>query len=93
MPGGRMVEGDEDYAAICAIPADHPNLTFIYGRQSCDTRSMEDTATDIDQGNAKFGGQEATVIFDRVFVPNEHIFMNGEIEFAAELVERFTACK
>lgn len=93
MPGGRMVEGDEDYAAICAVPSDHPNLTFIYGRQSCDTRSMEDTQTNIDQGNAKFGGQEATVIFDNVFVPNTHIFMNGEVEFASELVERFTACQ
>ena len=29
MPGGRMVEGDEDYAAICAVPADHPNLTYV----------------------------------------------------------------
>ena len=46
---------------------------------------MEEGATDIDQGNAKFGGQEATVIFDRVFVPYEHVFMNGEIEFASEL--------
>lgn len=24
-----MVEGDEDYAAICAVPADHPNLTCV----------------------------------------------------------------
>ena len=46
---------------------------------------MEESQTDIDQGNAKFGGQEATVIFDRVFVPNEHVFMNGEVEFASEL--------
>ena len=25
------------------------------------------------------------MIFDRVFVPNEHVFMNGEVEFASEL--------
>ena len=60
-------------------------VSYIYGRQSCDTRSMEESETDIDQGNAKFGGQEATVIFDRVFVPYKHVFMNGEVEFAAEL--------
>ena len=30
------------------------------------------------------------VIFDNVFIPNEFIFMNGEYDFAAMLVERFT---
>ena len=72
-------------ANSCALARCSRRPSFIYGRQSCDTRSMEDSQTDIDQGNAKFGGQEATVIFDRVFVPNEHIFMNGEVEFASEL--------
>jgi 4-hydroxybutyryl-CoA dehydratase/vinylacetyl-CoA-Delta-isomerase len=91
MPGGRMTEADRDYSVICAVPVTAPGLTFIVGRQSCDTRSMEDTATDIDHGNAKFGGQEATIVYDDVFVPNKYIFMNGEVEFAAELVERFTA--
>ena len=30
------------------------------------------------------------VVFDDVFVPHEHVFMDGETEFAATLVERFT---
>ena len=30
------------------------------------------------------------VILDRVFIPNEMIFMDGEYEFASMLVERFT---
>ena len=63
MPGGRMKKGDEDFAVVCALPVDAPGITYVYGRQSCDTRSMEDTATDIDHGNARFGGQEASVIF------------------------------
>ena len=29
-------------------------------------------------------------MFDNVFTPNRHIFMNGEVEFASSLVERFT---
>jgi hypothetical protein len=41
MPGGRMASGDEDYASICALPVDSPGLSFIYGRQSCDTRAIE----------------------------------------------------
>ena len=54
---------------------------MIYGRQSCDTRKMEEDAS-IDVGNAKFGGQEALVVLDHVFIPNEYIFLNGEYEFA-----------
>ena len=44
----------------------------------------------IDVGNAEYGGQEAMVIFENVFIANEDIFMNGEYEFASLLVERFT---
>src|SRR5205814_3594388 len=34
--------------------------------------------------------QEAMIILDNVFIPNELIFMQGEVEFASMLVERFT---
>jgi len=44
----------------------------------------------IDVGNALYGGQEAMIVFDRVFIPNELIFMDGETEFASMLVHRFT---
>lgn len=43
----------------------------------------------MDVGNSEFGGVEALVIFEDVFVPNDRIFMNGEAEFAGMLVERF----
>jgi len=88
MPTMRMTEKDKDYAIVGAIPADAPGITYIYGRQSCDTRSMEEG--DIDAGNSKFAGQEALMILDDVFIPNDKIFMDGEYEFAAMLVERFT---
>lgn len=45
----------------------------------------------MDQGNARFGGQEAIIVLDDVFVPFSHVFMDGETDFAATLVERFTA--
>jgi 4-hydroxybutyryl-CoA dehydratase/vinylacetyl-CoA-Delta-isomerase len=89
MPTMRLQEADRDYAISAAIPVDHPGITYIYGRQSCDSRALE--GGEIDQGNAQFGGQEALIIFDDVFVPRSHIFMNGETDFAASLVERFTA--
>jgi 4-hydroxybutyryl-CoA dehydratase/vinylacetyl-CoA-Delta-isomerase len=88
MPTLRLGPDDKEYAIIGAMPVDADGITYIYGRQSCDTRAME--GGDIDTGNAKFSGQEAMVIFDDVFIPNEHIFMDGEFEFAAMLVERFT---
>ncbi len=88
MPTLRLGAGDEDFAIVGAVPVDADGITYIYGRQSCDTRSMEGGTLDV--GNAEYGGQEAMVIFDDVFIPNELIFMNGEVEFAAMLVQRFT---
>ncbi len=88
MPTMRLGPADKDYAVVAAFPVDAPGITYIYGRQSCDTRSMEGGS--IDAGNAKFSGQEAMVILDDVFVPWCQVFMDGEYEFASMLVERFT---
>ena len=88
MPTISMKPEDKDFALCFACPSDADGLFMVYGRQSCDTRKLEDGA-DIDLGNKKYGGQEALVILDDVFIPNEYIFMNGETEFAGMLVERF----
>lgn len=88
LPTQAMKKGQEDFAIAFSIPLDAPGITMILGRQSCDTRKMEEGA-DIDLGNAKFGGVEALTVFDHVFVPNENIYLNGETEFAGMLVERF----
>jgi 4-hydroxybutyryl-CoA dehydratase/vinylacetyl-CoA-Delta-isomerase len=88
MPTMRLGPEDSDYAVVAAFPVDAPGITYIYGRQSCDTRSMEGGSIDV--GNAKFSGQEAMIVLDDVFVPWSHVFMNGEVEFASMLVERFT---
>ena len=88
MPTLRLSDKDKDYAIVGAIPVDADGITYIYGRQSCDTRSMEPGEYDV--GNKYFAGQEAMVIFDNVFIPNKYIFMNGEFEFSSMLVERFT---
>lgn len=88
MPTIRLTEADKDYAIVGAIPADAPGITYIYGRQSCDTRSMEEG--DLDSGNAQYAGQEAMIILDKVFIPWDKVFMDGEYEFAAMLIERFT---
>ncbi len=87
MPTCTMRKEDKDYAVAFSIPVDTQGIKMIYGRQSCDTRKLE--AGTLDRGNPKFGGHEALVIFDDVFVPNDRIFMCEEYEFSGFLVERF----
>jgi 4-hydroxybutyryl-CoA dehydratase/vinylacetyl-CoA-Delta-isomerase len=89
MPTMHMTESDRDYAVIGVVPVTAEGLSFICGRQSCDTRSLE--PGDIDAGNAQYGGQEVLVVFDEVFIPWEHVFMDGEHEFCQDMVARFTA--
>jgi 4-hydroxybutyryl-CoA dehydratase/vinylacetyl-CoA-Delta-isomerase len=45
----------------------------------------------IDVGNYQFGGHEALIVFDNVFIPWENVLMCGEVEFSGMLVERFAA--
>lgn len=88
MPTIAMRPEDKDYAIAFSVPADSEGILLIYGRQSCDTRKLEEGA-DMDVGNKTYGGHEALVIFEDVFVPNDRIFLNGETDFAGMMVERF----
>lgn len=87
MPTIAMGKEDADYALSFVAPADAEGIFYIYGRQSCDTRKLENG--DIDVGNKQFGGHEALMVFDNLFVPWENVLMCGETEFAGLLVERF----
>lgn len=89
MPTRAMRMEDRDYAVSFAIPSDTERLIYIYGRQSCDLRKLD--GSEIDLGNARYGGQEAMIVFDDVFVPWERVFMTGQYEFAWPLVNRFSA--
>ncbi len=89
MPTMNLGPDDKEYAVVGMVPGDAHGLTYIYGRQSCDTRALE--TGDIDKGNARYGGQEVLVVFDNVFIPHEHVLMDGEYAFAQEMVARFTA--
>ena len=87
MPTISMRPEDKDYAVSFAVPVDASGIIIIVGRQSCDTRKLEGGVMDV--GNCEYGGMEALVIFDNVFVPSERIFLDGETEFSGMLVERF----
>ena len=87
MPTIAMKKEDADYAVSFACPADEKGITYIYGRQSCDTRKLEGSTIDV--GNSQFGGHEALMVFDDVFIPWEYVYMCGEYAFSSLLVERF----
>ncbi len=90
MPTVAMRPDEKDYAICCSVPVDADGITYIYGRQSCDLRKLDESAAgDIDSGNPCYGGQEVLVIFDNVFVPHDQIYLNGETDFTGALVERF----
>ncbi len=87
MPTRALKENEKEYAVVCAVPGDAEGIIYVYGRQTSDSRKLE--GGEIDVGNFQFGGQEAVVIFEDVFVPWEKVFMNGEVEYTGLLVETF----
>src|SRR5256714_2944222 len=76
-----MRPGEEDYAVACAVPVNAPGVTVIdttyapYGEQ--DPRNFP--------VSGHRSSPEGFVIFDNVFVPNERIFLDGEVQQAAVL--------
>ncbi len=87
MPTQALSEQDRDYAVAFAVPADAAGIIIVYGRQPSDTRKLEGSPLDV--GNCEFGGHEAVIILDDLFVPWERVFMAGEVAFSGPLVERF----
>lgn len=87
MPTMAMGSDDADYAVSFAVPSDSEGIIYVYGRQSCDTRKLEEGTMDV--GNCRYGGHECLVIFEDLFVPWERVFMCGEYNYTGALVERF----
>ena len=89
MPTMTMKSGEEDWAICFAVATNAKGIRHIYGRQASDTRKMEHPS--LDAGNPTFGGQEIMTVFDDVFIPEERIFLDGEVDQSEKLVERFAA--
>ncbi|MEW6671965.1 MAG: 4-hydroxyphenylacetate 3-hydroxylase N-terminal domain-containing protein [Thermodesulfobacteriota bacterium] len=87
LPTRALRKGEEAFALAFAVPTDAPGLIHIVGRSSLDTRELDGC----DCGNARYSKYCPTVIFDDVFVPWDRVFMFGEVEFAQEMVARFSA--
>ena len=86
MPTTGLSEGEEAFAITAAIPRDEIGVTIVETRRPSDTRSEEEGWDGI-----KSGTTQSNIIFDKVFVPNERVFMNGETRYAGKAVGFFTA--
>ncbi len=87
LPTRALGKGDEDHAIAFAVPSDTKGLIHVVGRNSMDTREIEG----IDCGNVRYSKYCPTLIFDGVLVPWERVFMFKEVEFAGQMVARFSA--
>lgn len=79
MPSRNMGEEDADFAVCCAVRVDEPGITIV-------SRPAGRPGEKLEHGDAlfsrKYGQSTAVVIFDRVFVPWERVFYEGEWEYS-----------
>jgi len=82
MPCRNMNEADAAFAVCCAVPVDAPGLTIV-ARQA--GRPGEAAA----KFSAKYGQSTAVLLFDRVFVPHERVFLAGEWQHSLFLTQTY----
>jgi 4-hydroxybutyryl-CoA dehydratase/vinylacetyl-CoA-Delta-isomerase len=83
-PCRAMREDDKAYALAFAVPVNSPGITMI---------SAEPEVYGADLFDHPIAGSvyinDATIIFEDVFVPKERIFLKGEWEFAGQVAHMF----
>jgi 4-hydroxybutyryl-CoA dehydratase/vinylacetyl-CoA-Delta-isomerase len=80
LPTKAMRPGEEAYAIACSVPVNAPGVSIIdttYAPRGEDVRHYP--------VSSKRNCPEGFVIFDRVFVPNDRVFLDGETAYAATL--------
>ncbi len=85
IPTAGMKEGEEAYAVAAAVPRDAEGLTIVEARSPSDERRDREEGWDAIYS----GPSSAYLIFNDVFVPNEHVFMCGETKFSGKPIGNF----
>lgn len=85
LPTIGISEEAEEYAFAGAVPTDADGVTMICRPQGSAQDDPRDTPV-----SSYHDETESLTVFDDVFVPEERVFLNGETEFTAPLVERFS---
>lgn len=71
--------GEEDFALVFLLPMNAPGLSIL-ARESFD-RGSERGQGHFDRPlSSRFDEGDAILVFDRVFVPNDRLIVNGDIE-------------
>lgn len=78
MPTKKMKPGEEEYAIACAVPANAPGVSTI--NTTFAPRVEDDRHFPLSR---KKQMPDCFVLFDDVFVPDERIFLDGQVEFSA----------
>ncbi len=84
-PCRTMREDDKAYAVSFAIPANTEGIIFISSEP--EVKELGNLFDHPIAGSIYIN--DATIIFDDVFVPNERIFLKGEWEFAGQVAYMF----
>ena len=82
MPCRNMGKEDANFAVCCAVPIDAPGLTIVARPAGRPGEKLEHGAALF---SSKYGQSTAVCLFDRVFVPMEHVFYAGEWEHSGHL--------
>ena len=82
MPCRNMSKEDADFAVCCAVPIDADGLTIV-------ARPAGRPGETLEHGDAlfsrRYGQSTGVCMFDKVFVPMEHVFYAGEWEHSGHL--------
>ena len=84
-PCRAMKEDDKDYAVAFGIPLNAKGITMI----SAEPEINESSSLFDHPVSASVFINDATIVFDDVFIPNERIFLKGEWEFAGQVAHMF----
>ncbi len=84
LPTRAMRAEDKDYAIAFALPIDTPGLKLIASPHGSSKKDAFEHPI-----SAKHKMMETLTVFDDVFVPNDRIFLNGEVDFAGLLAVTF----
>jgi 4-hydroxybutyryl-CoA dehydratase / vinylacetyl-CoA-Delta-isomerase len=74
MPCRNMGREDADFAVCCAVPIDAPGITIVARPAGRPGEKLEHGAALFSR---KYGQSTGVVLFDKVFVPWEHVFYDG----------------
>src|SRR5205814_7832982 len=81
LPTKSMKPGEEEYAVACSVPSNAAGLHIVNTTNA--PRGGEDQRHYPISSRSNM--PEGLLIFDNVFVPNERVFLDGEVSHAASL--------